>query len=321
MHDTHPWVPFREFPTDLVRPVRLSADGSTGPTRSQARASYWHQVAQGWYVDARIASDSVEQRILGQAVRLGETGAVTAWAALRWRGAGFFDGTDQGGRRLLPVPLLMGAHGSLRRSAAAAISKEQFPPEEREVVNGIGCSVADRALFDEVRRRGTVRPAVAAADMTLAAGITTPESFAEYVARRPAWTGIGLVRKVLPLMDPRSASPQESLMRLTWVLDAGLPRPLCNPNLLTPDGGFLGRPDLLDPEVGLVGEYDGADHLQEDRRRRDRAREERFRDHGLEYVCVVRGELGQGARVAARIREAYRRAASIRRPQTWVLVR
>jgi len=52
----------------------------------------------------------------------------------------------------------------------------------------------------------------------------------------------------------------------------------------------------------------GADHLRDDRRSRDRTREERFRDHGLEYVAVVRGELNRVALVVRRLRAAYSRA-------------
>jgi hypothetical protein len=57
-----------------------------------------------------------------------------------------------------------------------------------------------------------------------------------------------------------------------------------------------------------VGEYDGADHLKVDTRRRDRTREERFRDHGLEYVAVVTGELADPWAVVRRLHAAYRRA-------------
>jgi hypothetical protein len=188
-------------------------------------------------------------------------------------------------------------------------------------VDGLACTTAARALFDEVRRRGSVRPAVVAVDMALAAGLITGEQFAEYVWNRWAWTGVPFARSILPLVDGGSVSPQESLLRLTWTLDAGLPRPLCNPDLVTDSGDFLGRPDLLDPEVGLVGEYDGADHLVEDRRRRDRAREERFRDHGLECVTVVRGELGRPDVVVRRLRAAHARARSTRRPKRWSLAR
>jgi hypothetical protein len=93
-----------------------------------------------------------------------------------------------------------------------------------------------------------------------------------------------------------------------WLLDAGLPPPLCNRPVFSLDGRLLGIPDLLDPAAGLVGEYDGADHLRRDRRRRDITREQRYRDHGLEYFTVVRGDLSDRPAVVRRMCAARQRA-------------
>jgi hypothetical protein len=82
---------------------------------------------------------------------------------------------------------------------------------------------------------------------------------------------------------------------------------LVNPPVFARDGRLLGCPDLFDPAAGLVGEYDGADHLLDDRRRRDSVREELFRDHDLEYFRVVKGELGSG-HVVQRMLKARKRA-------------
>jgi hypothetical protein len=317
MRNDDTWRPRCSRPTSLVTPVRIDPNGLLGPTRSQARSSTWIRVAHGWYVKRELRPDVVEQRIVEQASRLPPDGAVTAWASLRWRGGGFFDGTDQGGRRILPVPLVMGPTGNLRLGPGAQISWEQCAPWEREVVAGIPCTTVRRSLFDEIRRRGSIRSGVVAADMAIAAGLLTAEELADYVGMRPAWTGVPMTRKVLPLIESRSESPQESLLRLVWTLDAGLPRPMCNYDVFSEDGAFLGRPDLLDPDAGLVGEYDGADHLREDRRQRDRTREERFRDHGLEYVTVVRGEINRPEQVVRRLRAAYDRACSNARPVRW----
>lgn len=302
------WRPRCERPVGLVSPVRLDPTGVIGPTRVDARSTRWRGVARGWYVPAGVDGRVVEQRILEQSVRLPATGALTAWAALRWRGGAFFDGTDQGGRRALPVPLVIGGTGNLRPHPAVALSWEQFPPPEREVVAGVGCAVAERALFDEVRRRGFLRSAVAAVDMAVAAGLLTVAQFGHYVERRPAWTGVGLARGAVDLAVDDSWSPQETALRLVWMIDADLPVPLCTQPLFSPGGDLLGYPDLFDPVAGLVGEYDGADHLEDDRRHRDRVREERFRDHGLEYVAVVTGELANTGAVVRRLRSAYHRA-------------
>jgi hypothetical protein len=155
--------------------------------------------------------------------------------------------------------------------------------------------------------------------MTAAAGLITIDEFRDYLELRYAWTGVPLARRVGALAIDGSRSPQETWMRLVWVLDAGLPPPLCNRPVFGRDGTLLGHPDLFDAEAGVVGEYDGADHLEEDRRRADRTREERFRDHRLEYFAVVRGELARTPLVAGRMHAARRRALFLspeRRPWT-----
>jgi hypothetical protein len=302
------WQPRCQRPSGLIRPVRLDARGLSGPTRASARGARWRRVATGWYVPSHVDETVVEQRILEQSVRVPDSGGLTAWAALRWRGAAYFDGTDQGGRGRMPIPLVIGGTGNLRPDPAVALSWEQFPPWEREVVAGVPSAIVGRALYDETRWSPTDRHAVVSVDMTVAAGLITPDAFRAYVESRPAWTGVYRARFAAVHAVAGSRSPQESWMRLVWVLDAGLPPPLCNEPVFSLNGELLGYPDLFDPVAGLVGEYDGKDHLADDRRSRDRTREERFRDHGLEYVAVVTGELAHPALVERRLRAAYRRA-------------
>jgi len=74
------------------------------------------------------------------------------------------------------------------------------------------------------------------------------------------------------------------------------------------DGRLIGVPDLFDPEAGLVGEYQGEDHKDGARHRKDVEREERFRDHGLELFEVAGGDLLRRHVVVARMRRARARA-------------
>jgi hypothetical protein len=300
------WQPTCPRPTGLIVPVRLDPTGRTGPTRSAARHGRWQQVASGWYLPAEADVGIVEQRILAGAARLPEGAGVTAWAALRWRGAAYFTGIGPDDAAL-PIPLLLSI-GNLRPDPRVHLSKEQFAPAEREVVAGLPCAAVERALFDEVRRLRGGRLGVTAIDMTAAAGLITVVGFASYVSTRPAWTHVPKVRRCLPLAHDDARSPQEVLMRLVWVIDAGLPDPLCNRPVFGLEGSLLGVPDLFDEQAGVVGEYDGADHRRLDRRRKDASREERFRDHGLEYFRVVEGEVGRRASLAARMDAVRRRA-------------
>ena len=300
----HRWEPWCERPSGLVAPVRLDPRGVTGPTRGQACGPRWRQCGHGWYVPADVDQEVVEQRILEQSVRLPRRGGVTAWASLRWRGAAFFDGTEQGGRKALPVPML----GNIRSDDRGQVSKAQFAPEDREVIDGVACATVTRALFDEMVRRGRLRPAVMAVDMAVAAGLVSIDEITTYVHTRAAWTGVPLCRKAVALAIDHSRSPQESRIRLIWILDAELPPPLCNRAVFNRAGRLLGYPDLFDPIAGLVGEYAGADHRDPDRHRADVAREELFRDHGLECFTVVGEDLHNHRRVAERMLAARRRA-------------
>ena len=306
--ERHHWDPWRERPSGLVVPVRIDPAGVTGPTRGQAKRKGWRQCAHGWYVPADVDGDVVEQRILEQAVRLPESGAVTGWASLRWRGATFFDGTAEGGRRVLPVPLRPGGVGNLRHDPRAEISREQLAPYERENVAGISCATVTRATFDEMRREGRLRPAVITLDMAAAAGLISVAEMAAYVATRASWTGVPLVRLALVLATDHSRSPQETRLRLIWVIDAELPPVLVNRAVFDLNGRVLGYPDLLDPVAGVVGEYNGADHRDRDRHQADVVREDRFRSHGLECFTVVADDMSDRALVVDRMRRARSRA-------------
>ena len=315
----HHWNPRCERPEGLVEPAGIDPTGLAGPTRRQAQGGRFRQTSPGLYVPVTVDGSIVEQRILEQSRRIRSYGAVTAWAALRWRGATFFDGTAEGGTRILPVTLVVGLN-RIRGDARVLVSQEQLAPGERELVDGVYCTTVPRALFDEMRRAPSLREAVVAMDMAAAAGLISVALMAEYVAHRPAWTGVPRVRESLTLACDDSRSPQEVRMRLVWQIDAGLPRPLCNRPVFDLSGRLLGVPDLLDPEAGVVGEYDGADHKDLRRHRVDVAREGEFREHGLEYFTVVGGDLAERGKVVDRMLAARRRALS-RPPQErqWTL--
>jgi hypothetical protein len=259
-------------------------------------------------VPANVDGRCVEQRILEQSVRLPPGGALTAWAALRWQGAHYFDGLERSTRRELPVPLVLGGWLDIGRDQRVAVSRERFWWHEITLVAGVPCAIPERALFDEMRRSTSLRSAVVTVDMTVAAGLTSLQAMSEYVAGRNGWTGVPGARKALLLATADCRSPQESRMRLIWMLDAALPEPRCNRPVFDLQGHLLGYPDLFDPVAGVVGEYDGADHTERDRRRSDAAREEVFRDHDLEYFELVRGDLASTATVVKRMLGARRRA-------------
>jgi hypothetical protein len=302
----HRWEPTCRRPDDLVVPRPVDPTGVNGPTRGQAFGPRFRRTSPGLYVPIEADEAVVEQRILEQGSRIGSHGAVSAWAALRWRGATFFDGVDAAGS-VQPVTIVVG-DARIRADSRVLISRAQIAPTEMTMVGGIWCATVQRALFDEMRFCSGIRQAVVAMDMAAAARLISVQLMARYVSYRPAWTGVAQVRAALILASDASRSPQESRMRLVWIIDAGFPRPLCNVPVFDRNGRLLGIPDLFDPIAGVVGEYNGADHKELDRRRSDNDREERFRGVGLEYFDLVEGDLANRPHVVRRMQQTRQRA-------------
>jgi hypothetical protein len=163
-------------------------------------------------------------------------------------------------------------------------------------------------------------------DMAAAAEITCITRMRRYLAAHRGWAGVPLARAALDLADEGSRSPNETRLRLIWVLDCGFPRPLVNQPVWDLDGRLLGYPDLLDPVLGVVAEYDGADHRDAGRHSDDIDRERAMRDQGLEFFRVTGRNLRdrvvvvrrmQAARAAAASNRQRRRTWTIRPPEGW----
>jgi hypothetical protein len=261
-----------------------------------------------------------EQRVLEQSVRLPAHGAVTGWASCRWRGAAYFDGLEPDGVTRRPVPLVVGGTTSIRTDERISLSRERIDPGEVTLVRGVPCAKVERALFDEMRGARDQREAVVAMDMVAAAELASVRQMRSYVETRAGWKGVPRVRRALELADENSMSPNETRMRLVWVLDAALPTPLSNQPVFDLRGNLLGVADLLDPSAGVVGEYDGAAHRGARRHRRDVMREDRFRRASLEYFKVVGPDLAEVDTLVDRMATTRQRARFLPRSErAWTL--
>lgn len=304
----HRWSPLCPPPAALYRPVRIDPAGRTGPTPGRAAGPRWRRTSPGYYVPAHVDRTVPEQRILEESMRLPPQGAVTGWAACRLAGAGFFDGRLPDGRTERPVPLVVGPTSHRRKVPGVRYLQDRVQPEEVVTQYGVPCTRIHRALFDAMRFAHDVREATVAMDMVAAAELASVSQMRRYVDAHHGWRGVPLVRKALELADEDSRSPQETRLRLVWVLDARLPRPLVNRPVFTLDGQLLGYADLFDEQAGMFGEFDGAEHRGAGRHARDVAREDRCRRAGLEYLKVTGPDLADIPFVVDRIRATRSRA-------------
>lgn len=87
---------------------------------------------------------------------------------------------------------------------------------------------------------------------------------AELIERAATFTGRGArrARSAAGLVRPRVDSPMETRLRLLLV-QAGLPEPLINTDVMFADGGWLGRPDLQYPLQKIAIDYDGRHHIDD----------------------------------------------------------
>ena len=292
-----------------MRPVPVDPTGRAGPTRGAAAGPHWRVTTRGLYVPSSTDSRVPEQRVLEQSMRLPPGGAVSGWAGLRLHGASFFDGLERDGATPRPVPLALGPAGRLRAGPAVRLLYERVDADDLTVRQGVPVTTAVRCAFDAVRLAEDEWEAVVVVDMAAAAGLVSLARLRAYVRVRPGWMRITVARRALELATEHSRSPQETRLRLVWLLVARLPAVLVNcPVRSRDDGRLLAVADLLDEEAGLVVEYDGADHRGALRHTRDVDREERLRAHGLE-VCRVTGiGLRDVSGTASRLRAARERA-------------
>lgn len=313
--ETDGWDPRCMWPTGLVPPVVRDPSGQRGPTRGQAQRGRWRRVARAHYVPVD-APRCVEQRIVEEAVRLDGRGAVTGWASLRAHGAAYFEGCAGDSDAPLPVPLI--SPRQLSDTTASCSSRASLPEDEVVIVHGIRCTRVERALSDEIERIGEIREAVVAIDMACAARVTSLRRLRIYAHARLRGARRDHLLSAVSLADENSRSPQETRMRLVWMLDAQLPRPVCNPIVYTLSGDVIGSPDILDPASGVAGEYDGAVHRSRSRHRRDVERGERFRRQDIETFTIVGGDSTQTQ--VERMRAAHARSVQNgERPRTWTL--
>lgn len=306
------------LPADLVRPVPVDSTGRLGPTKRQAGGPHWRQTSRGLFVPAEVNATAPQQRIVEAAAVLPEVGGVTGWAALHWWGAAWLDGTDRDSRSTQLVDLAT-CYQDIRSQPGFRVRQERLGPGELMVHRGIRLTTPVRSLFYALRYADSLTSAVVIADMAAYADLVSLTEATAYALAHPGWTGVPQAREALGLAEENSWSPRESTFRMLWQLAAGLPVPLCNPPVFDLAGHLIGAPDLLDVETGLAGEYAGALHLEGHRLSRDLRRDEHFRDHGLEPVTFLAGDLQDPAAVVRRLHRARARALAADRPRRWTL--
>ena len=154
--------------------------------------------------------------------------------------------------------------------------------------------------------------AIAALDSLAALGVFTVDELLQEIARFRRYRGVIQLRVLSLLVDPKSQSPGESVLRLRWI-DTGLPRPQCQVEVETDWGTSywvdIGLPDLL-----FGAEYDGEEFHGEDVQDHDKSRRAWLRQERDWTIEVARKSnvYGREQDIHCSLRTAYDRVANAR---------
>jgi hypothetical protein len=289
-----------------------------GVTEGELRGPRWRAPHHGVHSPGVRSPDDPLQRIYDAAELLPPGGAVAGWAAAYLLGATELDGRGRSGREREPVRLVLPPALHLAKRADIVHWRTALRPDDVHDVEGIPVTSPLRTAFD-MARTARLDDAVVALDVLARRLGVGPDAVIAFLHEHRRFRGVPAGLRAARLADPLSRSTGESRLRLLWVVDAGLPRPECNPLVVDRDGMVLAMPDLLDTATGLAAEYDGSTHRELDAHTQDNAREEEMESAGLVVVRVTSLDLGRDrARTVRRLLDGYRRAASAdRADRSW----
>ena len=291
-----------------ARSLRTADLLALGVSPEELRGPRWRSPFRGHHTPMVASPESPRQRILDVVELIPPGGAIAGWSAGFLLDATELDGRGRSGRETLDVVVMVprGHHPSPRdgvRFLRSALAEDDVVE-----VDGVPVTGRVRTAFD-LARGSTAEEGLVDTDILCRQLALEPASVLAYAEEHAGLRGAPVARMVLSMVDPRSRSSGESRLRYIWLVEAGLPRPECNPYIAAEDGQVVAMPDLLDVGSGLCGEYDGAKHRQLDGHTADNAREEQLEDMGLVLVRATSLDVGPfRARTVQRLRAGQRRA-------------
>jgi hypothetical protein len=193
----------------------------------------------------------------------------------------------------------------LRRAITASGERRLAPHDVREI-DGLRVTTPLRTAGDLGRLLHRDQ-AIAALDSLARLGAFTLDELVAETTRFRRYRGVIQLRALVLLVDPRSESPGESVLRLRWI-DVGLPRPECQVEVPN-DWGTSYWVDIGLPELRFGAEYDGEEFHDDAQHAHDAQRREWLRDERGWTIEVSRktNVFGSHQDVQSNLRVAYDR--------------
>jgi hypothetical protein len=230
------------------------------------------RVLQGIYVDPGVV-DSRELRCLALSlvcpVHAVIWGSTAAWI---WG----VDAYEPERRSLLMPECVVPHHWSRQRRPGVRTVESKIAADDVTIVNGIRVTIPDRTAVDLLRFQR--RPfALASVDAMARAELIDLSAIRKRIAQLAGHPGIRQARELVMMVDPARESHGESWTFLRLV-DAGLPRPKPQIEVLDRYGKLVARIDMGYEAVRVGVEFDGRQfHTAEQDEAHDESRRERLR--------------------------------------------
>jgi len=201
--------------------------------------------------------------------------------------------------------------GHRLRNGLAASGERMLRPEDVREVDGLRVTSPLRTAADLGRLLHRDQ-AFAAMDALAALGDFVVPELVAATPRFKGYRGVIQLRELAPMVDPRSQSQAESILRLRWI-DRGIPTPELQWSVPALGGGryYL---DLALPGPRFGAEYDGEEFHGEGQRSHDEVRRTWLRGPEDWIIVVIRRSnlFGQNADVDQLLDVGYRRALNRR---------
>ena len=248
------------------KPFRGSVAVAAGLlTARQLEGPAWRRLFHDVYI---CADATVDHLTVCQAAAL----LLPAGAALSHRSAALLHNTNI---LVRDQPVEATASAGLRSQPGLRVVRSQLEPADIWRRGGLPVTSPLRTAFDLARSRD-LTAAVIALDALMFRRVITPDSFRAYLAGRSRWAGVRVAATALDLARVDVESPMETRLRLAIVL-AGLPEPVVQYDVLSPQGRFVARLDLAYPKKRVGLEYDGDHHRERTTFQHDAVRLNRLR--------------------------------------------
>lgn len=199
----------------------------------------------------------------------------------------------------------------LRGPPGVLVRRDLLAADERRRYRGVEMTTPVRTAYD-LARRGDLTEAVVSLDALAGRFGFAPTEVLELSGRYPRARGRRRLAEVVAHSEPLSDSAMESRLRMVLVL-AGLPRPKAQHCVTDQRGRIVAYVDLAYPDQLIAIEYDGDQHFERERSKRDVRRGTRLTDLGWAVYRYLAGDVyNTPERTIREVREALRTRPVVR---------